>query len=291
MEPCVPIVACSLHFSHSFSWLPTFCENDPRIIGLPFNPEPHSPRVSLCKARPVLLLPPDIAAKPCRQPETPTWIETLNQATPSHLDSVAPPNNYRSSQRFILDFVAKSTFLVALLAFIPFSLFFDSSFACKYRKDGLRILVRLRASLALRHQRALLASIGASDIVHRDGIVSFLVCIVFIEMIEANLSCLAAPSTRLVLHVIYPSDVTWDTYSGRLDSQRLSLSIKCDRANYYLALLRCHGLHLRHRLHLPRCFLRYRQVWCRYRRYGCPPPRSYRQEYAIPTLRDLIHQN
>lgn len=69
-----------------------------------------------------------------------------------------------------------------------------------------------------------------------------------------------------------PAQFAVDRSQNRSDSASNRETIIAHANHQHVALLRSDGLHSFHRLHLPRRLVWHRQVWCRYRRHGCPPP-------------------
>lgn len=97
----------------------------------------------------------------------------------------------------------------------------------------------------------------------------------FVLSIDAGILRLIAPGSYLFFTFLLTS-------ISLVPSMLYAIFISCTicSSNKYLALLWCSWLHCCHCLHLFRCFLRYRQVWCRYLRHYRPSSRPPCQEHC-----------
>lgn len=99
--------------------------------------------------------------------------------------------------------------------------------------------------------------------------VFFLMFFIYFSCIYANANCSVSSPVYAVripsFWAPHPTSPFEPSACGtRSTSQELS-------SNCNVAILRCHGLHICHCLHLFRCCIRNCQVWCRYLCYGCSP--------------------
>ena len=83
--------------------------------------------------------------------------------------------------------------------------------------------------------------------------------------VRTTLELQLLPSSSLPLHnQVSPASLGYD----RMGWDGMGLN---HQTNMLTAILRCHGLHIGHCLHLLRCCIRNCKVWCRYLCHGCPP--------------------